>query len=189
MIPKPYTVACYGTSLTTGRLSAAWPTRLERNLQAVAARPVRVFDVGQGGATSQWGIDNIFRATQNRPDACLLEGFSINDAITANAISIAQARVNKVAIKNAILAARPDTRIFVLTMNGVPDTSLRPNLEAYYQDDRDFATAYGFTLLDIRAAWGTPNYTDTPDGLHPDQAAVDRVLLPAVTAALSPLVL
>jgi len=145
--------------------------------------------VGQGSTTSTWGLDNVFRVTQHRPDACLLEGFSINDAVTVNSITIATARANKVAIKNALLAANPDMRIFVLTMNGVPDMSLRPDLEAYYQDDRGFAAAYGLTLLDIRAAWGTPNYTDTPDGLHPDQAAVDRVLLPAVTAATASLVI
>jgi lysophospholipase L1-like esterase len=189
MIRPPYSVACYGTSLTTGRLSTSWANRLERNLQAVAGRPIRVYDVGAGSTTSQWGVDNVFRVTQHKPTACLLEGFSINDSVTANGISISQARANKVTIKNALLAANPAMRIFVLTMNGVPDATLRPDLEAYYQDDRDFAAAYGLTLLDVRAAWGTPNLTDTPDGLHPTQEAVDRVLLPAVTAALSPLVL
>jgi lysophospholipase L1-like esterase len=191
MIRPPYSVACYGTSLTTGRLSTSWTNRLERNLQAVAGRPIRVYDVGAGSTNSQWGVENVFRVTQHKPTACLLEGFSINDSVVGGPteLSLSQARANKILIKDALLAANPAMRIFVLTMNGVTNASLRPNLEDYYQDDRDFAAAYGLTLLDVRAAWGTPNLTDTPDGLHPTQEAVDRVLLPAVTAALSPLVL
>jgi len=189
VIRAPVTIAGFGTSLMTGRLSTSHLVRLQSNLRAVASRPVVVYDVGQGGMTSAWGRANIFRATQHRPNICLFEGFSINDAVTSFSVSRAQSLDNKAAILADLRACRADMKIFLLTMNGVPDPTLRPDLEAYYQDDRDFAAANGLTLLDVRAAWGTPTLTDMPDRLHPIQAAVDRVLLPITTAACTPFVI
>lgn len=187
MIERPVGIACFGTSLTTGRLSGSWPIKLQNKLNGVARRRVICYDVGQGSQTSAWGVANIDRPRNHRPDICLIE-FSINDAVTANGISIAQATTNLLTIVNALRAVNPAMLIYLMTMNGVPDLTLRPNLEAYYQNDRDFAAANGCGLIDIRTVWGTPNYTDTPDGLHPSEAAVDAKLLPTVFNVLAPIV-
>lgn len=187
MIERPVGIACFGTSLTTGRLSGSWPIKLQNKLNGVARRRVICYDVGQGSQTSAWGVANIDRPRNHRPDICLIE-FSINDAVTTNGISIAQATTNLSTIVNALRAVNPAMLIYLMTMNGVPDLTLRPNLEAYYQNDRDFAAANGCGLIDIRTVWGTPNYTDTPDGLHPSEAAVDAKLLPTVFNVLAPIV-
>jgi len=187
VIERPVGIACFGTSLTTGRLSGSWPIKLQNKLNGVARRRVICYDVGQGSQTSAWGVANIDRPRNHRPDICLIE-FSINDAVTANGISIAQATTNLLTIVNALRAVNPAMLIYLMTMNGVPDLTLRPNLEAYYQNDRDFAAANGCGLIDIRTVWGTPNYTDTPDGLHPSEAAVDAKLLPTVFGVLAPIV-
>jgi hypothetical protein len=78
--------------------------------------------------------------------------------------------------------------IYLMTMNSCPDLSLRPDLENYYANDRAFAAANGCGLIDIRPVWGVPNYIDTPDGLHPSEAAVDAKLLPTVFNVLAPIV-
>jgi lysophospholipase L1-like esterase len=186
VIERPVGIACFGTSLTTGRLSGSWPIKLQNKLNGVARRRVICYDVGQGSQTSAWGVANIDRPRNHRPDICLIE-FSINDAVTSNGISIAQASANLLTIVNALRAVNPAMLIYLMTMNGVPDLTLRPNLEAYYQNDRDFAAANGCGLIDIRTVWGTPNYTDTPDGLHPSEAAVDAKLLATVSPASGPL--
>lgn len=187
MIPRPLGIACFGTSLTTGRLSGSWPIKLQNKLNGVAKRRVIVYDVGQGSQTSAWGLANVDRPRNHRPDICLIE-FSINDAVTTNGISIAQASANLLSIVNALRARNPAMLIYIMTMNSCPDLSLRPTLENYYQNDRDFAAANGCGLIDIRPVWGTPNYTDTPDGLHPSEAAVEAKLLPTVYNVLAPIV-
>lgn|GEM_PF-3178400 len=187
MIPRPIGIACFGTSLTTGRLSGGWVQKLQNKLNGVSRRRVICYDVGQGSQTSSWGVANIDRPRNHRPDVCLIE-FSINDSVAANGISIAQATANLQSIVNALRAVNPNVLIYLMTMNGCPDLTLRPNLENYYENDRVFAAANGCGLIDIRPVWGTPNYTDTPDGLHPSEAAVDAKLLPTVFAALTPIV-
>jgi len=187
VILRPIGIACFGTSLTTGRLSGGWVQKLQNKLNGVSRRRVICYDVGQGSQTSAWGVANIDRPRNHRPDVCLIE-FSINDAVTANGISIAQATANLQSIVNALRAVNPNVLIYLMTMNGCPDLTLRPNLENYYENDRVFAAANGCGLIDIRPVWGTPNYTDTPDGLHPSEAAVDAKLLPTVFAVLAPIV-
>ena len=187
MILRPVGIACFGTSLTTGRLSGGWVQKLQDKLNGVSRRRVICYDVGQGSQTSVWGVANIDRPRNHRPDICLIE-FSINDSVTANGISISQATANLTSIVNTLRAVNPAVLIYLMTMNGIPDLALRPNLEAYYQNDRDFAAANGCGLIDIRPVWGAPNYTDTPDGLHPTEAAVTAKLLPTVFGVLAPIV-
>lgn len=187
MIERPVGIACFGTSLTTGRLSGGWVQKLQDKLNGVSRRRVICYDVGQGSQTSAWGVANVDRPRNHRPDICLIE-FSINDAVTTNGISIAQATANLTSIVNALRAVNPAMLIYNMTMNSCPDLTLRPNLENYYQNDRNFAAANGCGLIDIRPVWGTPNYTDTPDGLHPAEAAVDAKLLPTVFNVLAPIV-
>jgi lysophospholipase L1-like esterase len=187
VILRPVGIACFGTSLTTGRLSGGWVQKLQDKLNGVSRRRVICYDVGQGSQTSAWGVANIDRPRNHRPDICLIE-FSINDSVTSNGISISQATANLTSIVNTLRAVNPDMLIYLMTMNGIPDLTLRPNLEAYYQNDRDFAAANGCGLIDIRPVWGPPNYTDTPDGLHPTEAAVTAKLLPTVFGVLAPIV-
>lgn len=186
-VARPLGIACFGTSLTTGRLSGNWPTKLQSQLNGVANRKIIVYDVGKGSQTSDWGVQNLDRPCNHRPDFCLIE-FSINDSVTANNISIAKATENLTTIVTALRNSNPNMKIFMMTMNGVPDLTLRPNLEAYYQNDRNFAAANNLGLIDNRVAYGTPNYTDTPDGLHPSETAVDTKLLPNIFNSIAPLV-
>jgi lysophospholipase L1-like esterase len=187
VILRPVGIACFGTSLTTGRLSGGWPQKLQDKLNGVSRRRVICYDVGQGSQTSAWGVANIDRPRNHRPDICLIE-FSINDSVTSNGISISQATANLTSIVSALRAVNPNVLIYLMTMNGCPDLAARPDLEAYYQNDRNFAAANGCGLIDIRPVWGTPNYTDTPDGLHPTEAAVAAKLLPTVFGVLAPIV-
>ena len=187
MIERPIGIACFGTSLTTGRLSGGWPQKLQDKLNGVSRRRVICYDVGAGSQTSAWGAANMYRPTDPRPDICLIE-FSINDAVTAFSVSIAQATANRTSIINGLRARNANMLIYLMTMNSCPDLSLRPDLENYYANDRTFAAANGCGLIDIRPVWGTPNFTDTPDGLHPTEAAVVAKLLPTVFNVLAPIV-
>lgn len=183
----PFTVACLGTSLTTGRLSGYWPGKLEKMLHVGSKGPIRVFDCGKGSQTSQWGVDNVIYAAMHRPTVCTIE-FAINDSVPSFGIDITTHNANMLTIVNTLRSWNPDIIPVVMTMNPVSSAlqSGRPNLADYYQADRDFAVANNCELIDNYTVWTNPlGAGDSADGLHPDETAVDTKSLPNIFSGIS----
>jgi hypothetical protein len=154
-IPRPYTIACFGTSLTTGRLSGGWPTKLQNALSSSVNRPIRVFDVGKGSQTSDWGVANIFNAGQHKPNAAIIE-FSINDAAPSLFTGgLSGHTTNMNAIIDGLRTYNPSIDITLASMSplGLDGATLRPDLASFYASDATIASNKGCRFLNINADW------------------------------------
>lgn len=200
MYIKPrFSLACFGTSLTTGRLSADWVPRLSEQLQQQpeAVGPIDIYNLGKGGETSVWGLANAHTVAALRPTHILSEGFGINDS----ALGVSQPdHISNIEDMVAMWrAARADVDITFQTMSSV-DAAVavgRPNLAAYYADTIATALALDCRVLDnygggeglpvppgIAGGWPKPlptALTNANDGLHPIwTGAVGAYLFPNV---------
>lgn len=195
---KPFTLATYGTSLTTGRLSAMWPERLYEQMRAVpeCVGPVQLYNMGKGSQTSQWGVDNAQSVADINPSHILTETFAINDCVVVGGVpTISQADniAHMQAMHDTWKARNAAVDITWQTMNGVSTDGmpLRPNLPDYYAAGATKATAMGDSLIDNYAAppyvppgpaggWIKPlpnALTNDGDGLHPIWSGADEIYL------------
>ena len=191
VIPPPFTLVTYGTSLTTGRLSSFWPERLQQALLGVpeAIGPVIVYNLGKGSTTSVWGVDNAQYGAAMRPSHILSETFAINDCALINGtptVSLVDNAANMAAMRAIWVAADPMVNITWQSMSSISssNTSLRPDLATYYNDGMATGTALGDSVLDNYPGWINPlplALTDNNDGLHPIwTGAVNTYLFPNV---------
>jgi hypothetical protein len=198
---KPFVLATYGTSLTTGRLSTFWSERLREQLNAVpeAVGRVCVQNMGKGSQNSDWGLANAGFIADLNPSHILTEGFAINDSAVTGGIpqvSRAQHLTNMQGMHDLWKARNPEVQIIWQTMNGVSTAGagLRPDLADYYADEIAKAAAMGDFSLDNFSGppippgqpggWIKPLpafLTNEGDGLHPIWAgAVEIYLFPNV---------
>jgi hypothetical protein len=203
--PRPFVILMCGTSLTTGRLSCNISHKLEMRLNAVCKRRVRVISAGKGSQTSEWGVTQIPWWCNFNADAATIE-FAINDAAPALFTGgIPQHRTNMFAIIDGLRARNPAIDLTVQTMSpvGIDGASQRPDLAGLYQSDRDIAAEKSCRILDHNAAWlqaipGQPTsqyafphdgtWTQGNDGLHPLDARVDTIPLPALVSHFRPII-
>jgi lysophospholipase L1-like esterase len=177
-----------GTSLTQG---GTWPEALGAALNACSARPVTVLRVARAGAHSGWGLDQAATVAALRPDLVLIE-FAINDADLRDGPGLAAARANHLALVAALGAAWPQARLVLMTMSPAfgPRGLMRPRLEAHHAQYRAMAAAGDLGLIDLAPLWARALSPDRrrglmPDGLHPTDAAVRDVALPAMIAQVA----
>lgn len=182
------TIAFTGTSLTSGQSSHDWQIDVMAALQAGTSYTLRHYNLGYPGRVVADGLADVGRVIAVRPDIAVIE-YAMNDAYTANGISVETFKSSLEAIVDAIKSGSSETAIFLMTMNPAiaPGASTVPNLAQYYQGVRDTAALKGVGLIDNAPLWGTPSSSDIPDGIHPIQSAVRAILVPSVTAALRPL--
>lgn len=183
----PLRIVAFGTSLTA---SNAWPDRLQARLAACLDRPVGLTRVAAPGMGSAWGLTRLDRVIAADPDLVLVE-FVINDADILDGMSVRRSRATHVAILDALQDAAPKAQVLLMTMN--PVTGLvrrlqRPRLAAHDAMLRDLAVARGVGLADLAPRWRAAMDADPglapPDGLHPDDAATARVVLPVLAAMI-----
>jgi len=187
---KPQTVVTYGTSLTAG---GAWVNQLRDALKTKYPGLATVTNSGQGGMWSKWGVDNLEkRVIQSKPDTVFIE-FAINDAFLEYKTSVKQAQGNLATMIDRLLQARPDTEIILMTMNPPTGVHLerRPRIDDYYEMYREVAKARKLRLIDHHAAWKRILDTDpdlfkkyVPDGIHPGPEGCQKVITPAILAAV-----
>ncbi|MCA3573158.1 MAG: hypothetical protein IOC86_04525 [Aestuariivirga sp.] len=197
-VRKPFTLVTYGTSLTTGRLSAQWVERLQQALYGVpeAIGPVIVYNMGRGSQTSAWGAANAYLAANMRPTHILTEGFAINDsALVGGVPQVSQTDhlLNMASMRATWKAANPSVDITWQTMSSVSSdvATGRPNLANYYADEMTYAAAQGDTAIDNYLGPGgaypgpsggwpkplSPALTYDGDGLHPLWSGADDTYL------------
>jgi lysophospholipase L1-like esterase len=189
---EPMRLVVLGTSLTAG---AAWPDRLGAALNGCADRPVTVLRVARAGAHSGWGRGQAAAVAALRPDLVLIE-FTINDADLRDGQGLGTARANHRALIAALGAARPEARLALMTMSPAFGLRglMRPRLAAHQAQYRDLAAGGAgggdLGLIDLAPLWAealTPGRRRAlmPDGLHPTDAAVAAVALPAMLAQVA----
>lgn len=188
-----------GDSLMTGRLSGDHDRQVEQIIAGRAAFPFRLVSAGRGSQTSAWGVTQIPYWSGFRPDVFILS-LAMNDAVDppvgSLGLSLAQHEANYLEIIAGMRANNPGVRIIIATMSPVSAAVAagRPNLEAYYQKDRDIAAAQDCELADLYLDWlalaGTPNppqnseWFIAADGLHVAPEKVKLVTVPGLVAAI-----
>jgi hypothetical protein len=199
---RPFVLAAYGTSLTTGRLSSQWVERLQQAMYGLpeAVGPIVVYNMGKGSQTSAWGAANAYLIADLKPTHILTEGFAINDcALVSGSPQVSQANhlTNMASMRSTWKAANPAVDITWQTMNsvGLTTSAGRPALADYYADEMTYAAAQGDTAisnyLGMGGAYPGPSggwpkplsdaLTDNNDGLHPIWAGgTDTYLFPNV---------
>lgn len=188
-----FDIATMGTSLTANTVSyieGHWQEVLQRALAPGKSSRVRVYNVGAGGVTSAYGLANIQNVLRYRPKAVTIE-YNMNDCATANSISTAQSQSNHVAIIDAIKGALPNPAIFLVTMNPPIGSAVaaRPNIESYNDIYRALAASIeGVDIIDTAPLWSGATTGLIPDNTHPNLAAWNSKLIPAMTTAISPLI-
>jgi acyl-CoA thioesterase-1 len=184
----PVIVAAFGTSLTH---NSGWLTPLEEKLTRCLGRRVAVLDFGKDGGTSDWALKSVRQVTEAHPDVVLIE-FSANDAAWFKGFSLRRSRENTGKIVQRILAALPETKIFLMTMSPAlgPRRWIRLNLDAYYSLYESLASELGIGYIDNRPAWRALPENELragiPDGAHPLPELVSRLLVPTISKAIVP---
>jgi lysophospholipase L1-like esterase len=190
---RVFDVAFIGDSLSTFEFGF-WPIPARNRLMAAGGKWFRPYFMGIPGTTT--AVSNSFgtggltmaqKVANLRPRACVI-AYGMNDAFTAEGISIAQFGANLGSIVNTIRASAP-TAIFLMTMNPSPNPAAvnRDNLSQYYSQIRTVASAKGANLIDNEAGYGPVTSADVPDNVHPIAAKSIATVVPRVVSALSPL--
>jgi acyl-CoA thioesterase I len=183
---KVMIVAALGTSLTS---RAGWLRPLEEELTRCLGRPVTVLDFGRSGATSEWGVTAVGEVIGSQPDVALVE-FSANDAAWFKGLSLRRSRDNNTKIVRAIKEARPQAKIFLMTMSPAfgPRGWIRPSIDAYYDLYKILADELGVGYIDNRQKWKSLTTEEIragiPDGAHPLPQLASRILVPAIARAI-----
>ena len=206
-VRTPFVLVTYGTSLTTGRLSASWPERFAQGIIGApeCVGPVIVYNMGKGGETSVWGAANAYIAAAMKPTHILSEGFAINDCFGGASPVVSQANhlTNMASMRSTWRASNPTVDITWQTMSSVDATAAtnRTLLANYYADEMTYATSSGDSKIDNYLGAGGDYPVDTRttgwikplttaltyvvdgvnDGVHPIwTGAVDTYLYPNV---------
>lgn len=176
-IRPTFALAILGTSLSTGRLSADWPARLQEALQQQpeAVGPIAVYNMGKGSQTSDWGVTRAPDISVLRPTHVLMEGFGINDSVDFGggpAVTRANHITNLQTIVAELRSKRADVDITIQTMSPVSaaGAASRPALADYYADELAVAALLSTRSLDNYAVWPHPlpqAISHEGDGLHP----------------------
>ena len=125
---EPLTLAFYGDSITVGANSSGyveinmapraptWPQMVFKKLKAYFGDDnITYVNGAQGGANTQWGINNVRKITDKNPDLVVI-GFGMNDA--GLSLSVYQNQIQQ--IIDAIRAKNPDAE-FVLVSTMLPN--------------------------------------------------------------------
>lgn len=164
LIKLPFVLAGLWSSLGTGRLSADWFNRLDREarLQPEAVGPVITYNLGRGSMTSVWGLQQAALIASLRPNHIWFETFAINDCVELVAGVPAVARADHIQnVKDMVAlwrAAIPGVRITMFTMSSISATIVgqRPHYDDYIADDRATAALLEIEICDLNDNWPKP---------------------------------
>lgn len=181
----PMTLAVFGTSLTA---RSQWPEAVVAGLATCLDRPVQLVRVAEPGALSSWGVDHLPDVVAATPDLIVME-FAINDADLSDGLSLTESTANHRAMIDGLKTALPEARMVLLTMNPAQGMRglMRPFLSRYYAAYGALAAETGSGLIDLHARWlGLPREARglAADGLHPDEAVAQAVIVPALVEQL-----
>lgn len=163
----PIVFAFYGSSLTTGRLSADWVPRLQQRLPAEpeALGEVVVYNLGRGSQTSDWGLANAPGVSALKPTHILFEGFAINDC-AIGPVSLATAAANFSGMVAEWQANIPGVDLTHQTMSPAAASDVnRTNLQAYYDQELARAVLHDIPSLNHTPGWPAITEVNTQGAL------------------------
>lgn len=158
---RPLRIALFGDSISTGCNASGWAKvppfqppyhdLLAMNLEAVYGSKVELNNFALGGMATPWGVDNIGRVIESKPDLLIL-AFGMNDA-SGRPTKDYQAKMR--AMVDAVHKALPQTEIIlVATMLGNKDwVVLKQELFPQYRDALAELCGPGVALADMTSVW------------------------------------
>ncbi len=183
---KEIRIATVGTSLTfQGDYYDLWQRQVERGLREGKTSIARLYNFGELGAASDFGLTFLPKLLAFRPEIVALE-YNMNDAYIARGISVAQAQTNHQTMISQLRANDSNVKICLMIMNqpvtgGLHPLSDRVNWAAYAQMYRDMCAAdTALTLIDLSPGWSDATVSEIPDGVHPTKAAVSSRSVPTM---------
>ena len=187
---RPVRILLLGTSLSA---RGSWSATLEARLAACRSGAVAVEVLARPGHSIRWGRPALQRrlAQGPRPDLIIAE-FSINDATLLRGLSLARARAETQGLIADVGEA--GIPLYLATMSPAFGWNWfeRPGHRRYTALYRELAADHGTGLIDTEARWhaldSSARARALPDGLHPTDAAMQAITVPAFAAALAPLI-
>lgn len=158
---QPLTIALLGDSISTGCNASGWAKvapfqppyqdLLVMNLQAAYGAKVALHNFAVGGTDTAWGLANIGKVIEAKPDLVIL-AFGMNDAAGRPAD---QYQANIRAMMDAVRRALPEAEfILVATMLGNANwTTLRHERFPQYRDALKELCGAGIALADLTGVW------------------------------------
>jgi lysophospholipase L1-like esterase len=156
---KPLTIALLGDSISTGcnasawlkiaPFQPAWQDLLVKNLETVYGSKIVLKNFAVGGTVSEWGLQNIGKVVDVKPDLVIL-AFGMNDA---GSVPGAKYQANIRGMIDAVRKAQPQAEfILVATMRGNPDWAVQ-DLFPVYRDALAELCKPGIALADMTSIW------------------------------------
>lgn len=185
---RPARVLLVGTSLTAG---GRWSDALAAELSACRPGGVVVERLARPGANSAWGQEALAQRLQTgeTPDLLVVE-FSINDASLRRGMTLGKSEARHREILT--MAAQAGVPVWLSTMSPAFGFKAwhRPGQVAYRAAYQDLARSAGAGLIAMVPAWtalsAPARAAAMPDDLHPVEAAMREIAVPALVASLSP---
>lgn len=185
----PVSILLLGTSLTAG---GDWPERLRQALSDCRPGSVLVDRLARPGGSSKWGAPALRqRLAAGPPPDLIIAEFTINDASLWHGVPLRES----VALLSEILsdAEAAGSAVFLASMNPAAGTEWleRPGHRAYRQAWAGAAAAAGDvgwidTVPNWRALDADRWRALVPDDLHPTDAAMAEIHVPALFGRLAP---
>ena len=158
---KPLKIALLGDSISTGCNASGWAKvaphqppyqdLLVLNLEAMYAAKVTLENLAVGGTNTDWGVANIAKVTEAKPDLVIL-AFGMNDSAGRPAKDYG-ANIQKMIA--AVKREQPEAEIIlVATMLGNKDwVALKQELFPQYRDALSRLCEPGIALADMTSIW------------------------------------
>lgn len=158
---EPITIALLGDSISTGCNASgwaktapyqpAWQDLFVMNLEAAYGCKVTLQNFAVGGTGSAWGLANIGKVAESKPDLCIL-AFGMNDA---GGLPPIQYQNHIQGMIDAVRKKQPKAEfVLVATMLGNKDwTSLRQEMFPQYRDALSRLCRPGIALADMTSMW------------------------------------
>ncbi len=158
---KPLTIGLLGDSISTGCNASGWTNTapfqpayqdlLAKNLEAVYGGKVSVKNFAVGGTVSAWGVQNIGKVMEAKPDLVIL-AFGMND-VAGVAVVDYQANIKRMI--DAVHAANPNAEIIlVASMLANRDwTTLRHEYFVPFREALAQLCTSGVALADMTSMW------------------------------------
>ncbi len=172
---RPFQMGVLGTSLSAGEI---WPAQLAQQLETCLGVPVALQVTARGGATSDWGAQQLRTERPGAMDLVLVE-FLANDSDLRRKIwpwTSAQ-------IHRDIVQMLPAQRVILLNLNPIYGLrrAARPAYGVYLRSYRRLAREFAHIgFADLRPQWrqGLQNRSRAqaiPDGLHPTSEVAAQI--------------
>jgi len=158
---KPLKIALLGDSISSGCNASGWAKvaphqppfqeLLVQNLEAAYGAEVTLENLAVGGTNTDWGVANIAKVTEGKPDLVIL-AFGMNDSAGRPAKDYGANIQKMIAV---VKRERPEAEVvLVATMLGNKDwVALKQDLFPQYRDALSRLCEPGVALADMTSVW------------------------------------